>query len=342
MERRPALLTTLSDLVFPEKRDGAIERLVSEYYLSREAGAHLKHELTETIYNDRNLGPHLAAIKTELDRFISHHRYCPLNPGRLLEHIHARVALSPTHFQYENYAGSTVVDFGAGRYDPFGQAVIHIANGADRVICTEPAPIRAETAHRGALEAAKGILEKPSRFNFSGTPVIEMKRRLVEIDFDKIHRVEKRKPGEVLDVGPIKLCDSLDDLDLISQVDILYSVSVLEHVQGLEGVVDLQTRCLKQDGVMIHLVDFTDHRMRLPEYHPFKFYYDEGLGDINGLRASEVRSLFSNNGLDIEESRIVKLHPAKLEEERIIERFRKYSQDDLLTRTVTYTLQKSA
>jgi ubiquinone/menaquinone biosynthesis C-methylase UbiE len=96
--------------------------------------------------------------------------------------------------------------------------------------------------------------------------------------------------------------------------DLIYSKSVLEHVRhdGVEALLGEMTRCLKRNGVMVHIVDLRDHMfifgddlvtgnwLKALEFSEKTFdrLFSNRSTYINRLRSSEWRSRFDDQGLD--------------------------------------------
>ncbi|MCX5828418.1 MAG: methyltransferase domain-containing protein [Deltaproteobacteria bacterium] len=53
--------------------------------------------------------------------------------------------------------------------------------------------------------------------------------------------------------------------------DTIVSCAVMEHLYDPLGCLIDMTKCLKEDGTMIHCIDFRDHGMFEPRYHPLKY-----------------------------------------------------------------------
>jgi hypothetical protein len=53
--------------------------------------------------------------------------------------------------------------------------------------------------------------------------------------------------------------------------DTIVSCAVMEHLYDPLGCLIDMTKCLKEHGTMIHCIDFRDHGMFEPRYHPLKY-----------------------------------------------------------------------
>lgn len=106
------------------------------------------------------------------------------------------------------------------------------------------------------------------------------------------------------DIKPrVKRVDNTENIH-DNTVDIVFSYSVLEHVKDLIELFCELKRLLKDDGCMIHVVDYRDHFFKYP-FHFLQF--SEKIwnslfnpGDLPRHRLDDHKEAFSNCGFSVE------------------------------------------
>lgn len=135
-------------------------------------------------------------------------------------------------------------------------------------------------------------------------------------------------------------------------IDIFISVDTLEHipVQALGETMAATSAILRDKGLMVNFVDYSDHFARSdPSISRFNFlsYSDENWGlhnsalhYVNRLRHSEYVKIFESNGFHVEKCETKSFDiPEDLE---IDGKFRKYDVDDLRKLYGKFICRKSA
>lgn len=341
------LLDSLFGLILPEDRQPYFNNLVTGGFIAMDRQDQWVSALQEAECQ-RLVGWQLCQFKARLDDLI--HRQpsgtFPVSKTRYPDMLR-RILESLRNGGYPALElpwieGKTVVDYGCGTYNPLAMGIILFANGFERVISIEPFAVHVDVAYSGALEMAKCLLANPQELNFSGIDPAILKQRVASLSFDSLREdLTKLNLGEIkmLSLGPLEFHKTLGQLTDV-QCDLLTSNSVLEHVNELDGEIALQRRLLKDGGLCVHTVDFSDHRAIGRNLHIFGMYYDDNLDDtINGLRPSEVEEIFARNGFSIARNGDLKVGLEFVDRARLTERYRPFSDDDLTTWVRTYLLQ---
>lgn len=293
----------------------------------------LRAELSSPSYTTRSSGWRLAEAKALLDEYAVGNAYSPVNPDRTLKHIERMKSHAPEFFEKTFLGGAKVIDYGAGVYSTFNQAIILIANGVKRVVCVEPGLIRKDVVKASALQVLQSIHVDPERFNLVGLSPSALARNIESLDFSKLDDEDD------FGVGGIDFVSEISQIDQSESFDLIVSTSVLEHVVELDAEVSRQYRLLGKGGAALHVVDFTDHRHSAENYHPFLFYFDGFLKDCSGLRVSEIEQVFVENGFEIAR-RDERKFPGQLDRAEIIDRFSGMSEDDLRTEMAVLAAEK--
>ena len=127
-----------------------------------------------------------------------------------------------------------------------------------------------------------------------------------------------------------------------NSIDLLTSRSALEHVSDYEACFERFAKVMKKGGVMYHEIGLGGHSTR----DPFEHYYLTGKSgkdpySLNGLRVSDYIKAFTESGFQciVVEKRM--RHDYELDRELILERYRHYSNDDLICENAILVCQKS-
>jgi hypothetical protein len=130
--------------------------------------------------------------------------------------------------------------------------------------------------------------------------------------------------------------------------DLVCSYAVAEHVQDIAAFAKVTYDLLAQDGMAVHVVDFTQHSMwpylddpymflRLPDWLWRLIGSNRGL--MNRYRYDEFEAVFTNIGLNVEISgRVVDEDLAN--PESLCLKFRSMPIDSVKTREATFILRK--
>lgn len=327
------ILTIIAHILVPGRRKWAMDQLKDRGLINDFSVKAMSAELSLPKYNYRNTGVRLSETKLFLDEVVEKHEYCFFNPARTMSHLNRRLAACPE--AADRIHGGQIVDYGCGTLSSFNQAIILCANGARHVHAVEPGAIRWKMARHAAMETVKAIFTRPADFRISELPDEDMRANVARIDFGALYD----GAGNAADLGPITLRQWLSEIDG-ARADLILSTSVLEHVSDLVGEMTKQATILADTGLAVHAVDFTDHRHAHPEYETFKFYYDGGMLDCNGLRLSEMADVISGAGLSCHIVERANVPASEIRRGELIERFTGKSDDDLTTRAATLLLSR--
>jgi hypothetical protein len=341
------LLETLFGLILPENRQPHFSDLVAGGYIPFDKQNMWVEALQQPECAPMLIGYQLAEFKARLDNLIHNQSIGPVAKTRYPDVIRRiQEALRNSAFpglEYEWIRQKTIIDFGSGTYNPLALAIIFFANGFERVTAVERFPVHVEIAYSGALEIAKCLLANPAELNFSGIDTEVLKQRVASLSFDTLREnLARLNQGEIssLSLGPIDFVKALDDSPTF-RFDLLISNSVLEHVMTMDTEIPLHRHLIAPDGVCVHTVDFSDHRAIGRNGNVFGMYYDGDLHDINGLRPSEVLTVFSKSHFLVTSSGDLNIGTEYIDRNRIIDRYRQYGNDDLTTWVRTYLLRPS-
>jgi SAM-dependent methyltransferase len=157
--------------------------------------------------------------------------------------------------------------------------------------------------------------------------------------------VHKRHPS--LEENVLKNMARVKSLSFIENetVDIIFSHCVLEHVRDMGSLISETGRVLKNEGCMLHFVDYRDHFFRYP-YHFLQFSektWDTFLdpGYLPRYRVSDHVDGFLKAGFTV--TVLARdTHPSAFEriKDRIHPSFRRYEQEDLTTTTAMLHVKK--
>lgn len=263
----------------------------------------------------------------------------PRRPRDLFHHLAHWHALHPD-------PGGVVIEFGCGGENPLALTVLHYLNGADRTLATDLAPAldpaRAAVALFDLLVACRAA---PHEFHLSGISRGEFLRRLERFDLEALRAGDGDRGLRHVPCDHV-VGDFLESWreSRIGPADLIFSHSVLEHVMPLGEVARQFHQALAPDGVMIHAVDFRDHRSYSRELSPWAYLMEGGEPQTrsNELRFSRMVATLEGAGFRLlEASRIEETPPPEVEE-RLREEFRGLPHQDLTTQGATMTLRRQA
>lgn len=138
-------------------------------------------------------------------------------------------------------------------------------------------------------------------------------------------------------------------------VDLIETRSTLEHIplQDLQKNIKVFQKVLRNDGIMIHYIDYTDHfylydptisSYNFLKYNPKNWdIYNCKYHYLNRLRHKDYEEIFTNNGFKIIESHAFIPRNANKELGRIeiSPHFQSYNTKDLLTARGLFVVKKS-
>lgn len=132
-------------------------------------------------------------------------------------------------------------------------------------------------------------------------PLVPFHPKLDDKMLEMIARQNHQIPHELkARVGRVA---NLDEIEMRS-IDVVFSNSVFEHVTYLDSLLHQLARILKEDGLMIHLIDYRDHFFKYP-FHFLQFKestWNKFLnpGDLPRYRISDHIQAFKRCGFTSE------------------------------------------
>ena len=332
------LFEHLANLFGPATRESAITKLVELHILDDISASNLRNILARDKYSTRLYGPRLANVKRSVDKLVIGSKFCFLNPYRAMHYFNQTLRKHNTDvFLNGALTGKNIIDYGCGNVSPFSFSLILFANGANSIYAVEPAPLDLSNAIESTFLLLKEMFEKPELFNLTYDDPSELTKRLSLINFKALR--EATDPNAPIDLGPIKLVKSIQDISVEPIFDLIVSISVLEHVENLVDDMCRQRKLLRNHGTIIHTVDLSDHRIKAKDYNPIKFYYDDVLvAGCNGLRDSDLMKIFHECGFIVSARHTNKCSEELLDQSKISLKYRNYTTEDLLTISAQYRL----
>ncbi len=189
-----------------------------------------------------------------------------------------------------------------------------------------------ETNSTGYEFMARGICDY-----YGYEPVLELRSALDQRKMDEvIERYPATARDKTLNVRRIRSLRPVKD----GSVDVILSHCVLEHVTDMDSLLNQFKRVLRDDGCMIHYVDYRDHFFRYP-YHFLLFskhfwarFLDPGY--LPRHRVSDHIECLSKHGFEVDVlNRMAEEETFKQIEERIHPGFNGYKRSDLMTTFAT-------
>lgn len=312
------VLLTLVRLLSPDSRVNSLKEI--EEVVGFECAARLGQVLNSPRFSGRHNGISIVRCKAWLDQYLSNHEFSASSTGRARDYFRRYSTLVPGGLTPGVLHGKTVLDFGCGVANPLGFSVILFLNGAESVVALDPGEIDREMAVASMKTLLVEVMENPERFDLGGCGVEYIRLRSRRLNWERLLRLEGDECIRFVRGG-------VRDLDCA--FDLILSTSVLEHVKDLAGDLEVLFRLCSDGALMVHRVDFTDHRHFMSDYHKFGFMLDGEHKGLNGLRYSDVISRFLRAGFEVvtEDVRREELDDRFLA--AIVEKFRSYSNEDL-------------
>lgn len=337
----------LIELLDPKMRAKSIEDLTQFGFINESTKAHWIDEFNKDKYSSRALSHTTSNLKLILDKL--HESTGGQITSKKTNQIILRLielsmlAESSEYFKYENIKDKSIVDYGAGTISTLSVAIVLFANGFSSVVACEPLSIEIDYALAGVKQTIQSIHLEPEIMNFSGISNNELITRVSLLNFENLE-IEMKKLNaeltEVVNLGGIKLTKNIHALDPNS-IDCIFSNSVLEHITNINFELANHFRVLRSNGLSIHTVDFSDHRAIGTNISPCQFYYDGILHHVNGLRPSEMESLFSLSGFRGKTFKRMSIPIQYLNRNAgMLDKYSKYHDDDLLAWVNSYILTK--
>jgi SAM-dependent methyltransferase len=295
-------LSLLLDLLYPAQRSEALDQLRASGFINDQTLPTWAAELGQARYQSRLLNFVLAPEKIRLDRELEQlgGELTRKKTGEIVQRLLKLLDASgrAVFGQHDAIGHRTVLDFGAGVYSPLSTSIVLYANGYQQAIACEPFPIHVDFAAASVAQTLQWLMLDPGALCFSGIAPQALRQRLALLDLhDLPARLEAFNAGtlERLDLHGVVLVKSLQHQSADS-VDLVFSNSTLEHVQDLPLELQRHHRALRDDGICVHTVDFSDHRAIGTGLHIFQMYYDGVLDGINGWRPPQLERAFQAAG----------------------------------------------
>jgi len=132
-------------------------------------------------------------------------------------------------------------------------------------------------------------------------------------------------------------------------VDFIFSNAVLEHISKNEFKLFLRetNRVLTSDGVCVHCVDLMDHlayalnHLRFSEKFWQSGFIRRGGFYTNRIRYGEMLDIFVETGFNVSTENVVRWNLLPTAREKMNEKFKILSEDDLLVSSFTVILKKA-
>lgn len=323
------LQVTLVQLVTPVDRDRSLAAL--KPILGDDATERLRAALSASPYNARHNGLSAARCKALLDQYNAAHEFSPTSTRRAIDYFHRYSALVPGGLTAQRLQGKSILDYGCGLSNPLAFGVLLVLNGATSVTCVDPGTFDKELSAASLKALCVEVLADPGKFDFvsAGVPVIL--QRFAMLDWAALYRMEIE--------GPVRALST--DIGAISDIfDLVFSTSVLEHVMEPEAQFERLHELTSSNAMMVHRIDFTDHRHHMANYHKFGFARDGMFKGLNGLRYVDMRLQLQASGFtiihedvrrdEVSDEFMASLHPL----------FARYSRADLTVGYVGICLER--
>jgi len=158
--------------------------------------------------------------------------------------------------------GKRILEIGPG--DNFGVALKFIAAGANQVVCIDKFYTRRRIKQQKEIyQSMREQLDVDSKKNFddairlSDDIEINKDRLLYIYSTDRNYGIDE--PENILSLG-------------LKSFDLIASSYVLEHVHNLDAAFFVMNSLLKNDGLMVHKIDLSDHGLFSQKgMHPLEF-----------------------------------------------------------------------
>lgn len=305
--RGPAGL--LIDLLFPDSREAALLSLKALGLCDQRLSL---WEATILPSSENDLDNTVAEWKLRLDKKASESGLISKrNPESIISNM---LKLSRLHessgTDYIHLRDRSILDFGCGVFYSLSSALLLKANGYHQVYAFEPYPLKVEFVVASLFELILQVIQNPAHFNFSGISNDQLKMKIVELNLNNLSsqlNAFNSRQVNAIDLGGVKLVSDLGAIPNGS-LDTVFSNSVLEHLKDFPVEMQKLRDKLKPSGVALHTVDFVDHRYYQDRnLHPFEFYFDGILHEINGIRPREMEQQFVKAGFNYRKCQSIKV-----------------------------------
>ncbi len=203
------------------------------------------------------------------------------------------------------WRGLSFLNFGCGRYHPFGVSLLALLAGARRTSACDLEPIAdPERAAQATLDLITEVLSDPrTSLGAEAATRVELLRRI-----EAVVKLDRFKRGDLLGAVEPRALDyrveSIYDTTLPEAAfDLIVSRDVFEHLADVPRALAILYDRLRPGGLMLLMIDFSDHRRY---QNPREYFHWSHLLDTdepthlntNRLRFSQYRAMFEQVGFD--------------------------------------------
>lgn len=227
------------------------------------------------------------------------------------------------------------LDFGCGSINPLAIATIFILNGAKHVYSVDISPGDDEKMNAFRLyELLKECYAHPELFCFWENSTKEIQERLKLFDMNSLFLGNLFKAIRNAPVNYIVTDTHNYDSYEIDNLDLIVSYTVLEHVMPFKQNMINLTNLLKNDGLMCHYIDFSDHESKSSTdiLAPWRFLTRDDVRcawQCNRIRFSEMVKLFNTIGLTVKTTKTTKSKVPSILREKLLDQFKHLLDEDL-------------
>ncbi len=233
--------------------------------------------------------------------------------------------------------GKTVLDFGCGAVHPFDMSTVFWLNGAASCLAIDMRGLESERVAANTLaDHIDEFRAAPDRWLIPGSSMGTFLQRLDGFDVNALRA--GRLYGAIGSAALTHLIGRVQNaIAAPGSIDIVVSNTVIEHVADLGDVARHLRTLLSRDGVMYHIVDYTDHGIHGDPKLNYWSFMTEGHevpdiaagGDMNKLRNSEVEAIFREAGLIVSMDPLIRQTPPDSVLYNLLPKYQTMSPDDL-------------
>ncbi|WP_454831470.1 class I SAM-dependent methyltransferase [Pseudoxanthomonas wuyuanensis] len=309
---------TLVQLITPNTREAALSRLAG--IIGTDGAERLRTELKGSPYTPRHNGLSTSRCRAWLDAYLADHEFSPTSIRRVLDYYRRYGLLLPDGLSVATLQGRRVLDYGCGLSSPLNFGVLLYLNGADSVLGVDPGTFDKELSAASLKALSVEILSNPAKFDLAGVSVDMILARFGHLDWERLYALQPTPQVSAIrtDVQTVE-----------GPFDLVFSTSVLEHVMEPRVQFARLHAITAPGALMVHRIDFTDHRHHMPNYHKFGFMLDGQYKGLNGLRYVDIRRLLVEAGFEVvrEDTRRDKVPDDFMS--RVVPPFERYTLADL-------------
>ncbi len=275
--------------------------------------------------------------------------YNPQRASRIIQDI------SPAWTAMLHEHPRTVLEMGAGSFQPLAHGLILYLNGAETALAVDVSEHlhNTEQAAQACFELLLHVIAFPERYVLLGTHPEAIRQRAYALPLDAL---QKGDWNALLTTQAARFAyaglDAARTLLPEGQIDFMFSNAVLEHVHEPEDALAWHYKLLKPGGIVQHRIGLDDHRHyeNPDQFTAWTFMEDGEYGPastvrpdlwINGLRVSHWRAWFEKSGYQILSWQCTPHFPTPPDiRQRVREEFRDLPEEDLRTFILTAVLRK--